>query len=110
MKLKLKHIYIAVAVMGFIFPFIQFLKYIMKYGLNVRYAIELVAANYISRFLVLDLIIAAAVFLVMVVVEGRRTQMKNLWIYFITTLCIGLSFSLPLFLYFREVKKENLVA
>lgn len=107
--MKLKHIYLGLAVIGFILPFTQFLKYIVKYGLNIRYAIELVAANYISRFLALDLIIAVAVFLILVVVEGRRAYMKNLWIYFITTLCVGLSFSLPLFLYFREVKKENLM-
>jgi len=107
--MKLKHIYLGLAVMGFILPLTQFLKYIVKYGMNIRYAIELVAANYISRFLVLDLIIAAAVFLILVMVEGRRAHMKNLWIYFITTLCVGLSFSLPLFLYFREVKKENFI-
>lgn len=107
--MKLKNVYLGLSVIGFIFSLTHFLKYILKYGFNIRYASELVTANYISRFLALDLIIAAAVFLILVVVEGRRAYMKNLWIYFITTLCVGLSFSLPLFLYFREVKKENLV-
>jgi hypothetical protein len=107
--MKLKLIYFVLAIVGLILPIYQFFKFLMKYGFNLRYMIELVAANYISRFLVLDLILAALVFLILVVVEGRRSQMKNLWIYFITTLCIGLSFSLPLFLYFREIKKENLL-
>jgi hypothetical protein len=108
--MKLKFIYLALAVIGLILPLYQFMKFLMKYGFNLRYMIELVAANYISRFLVLDLMIAAFVFLILAVVEGRRAQMKNLWIYFLTTLCVGLSFSLPLFLYFREIKKENLPA
>jgi hypothetical protein len=108
--MKLKFIYLALAVIGLILPLYQFMKFLMKYGFNLRYMIELVAANYISRFLVLDLILAALVFLILVVVEGNRAQMKNLWIYFLTTLCVGLSFSLPLFLYFREIKKENLLA
>jgi hypothetical protein len=108
--MKLKFIYPVLAVMGLILPLYQFMKFLMKYGFNLRYMIELVAANYISRFLVLDLILAALVFLILVVAEGRRMQMKNLWVYFLTTLCIGLSFSLPLFLYFREIKKESLPA
>jgi len=106
--MKLKYIYLGLAIIGFILPLYQFTKFLLKYGLNIRYFIELVAANYISRFLVLDLIIASFVFLILVVVEGRRSKMRNIWIYFMATLCVGLSFSLPLFLYFRDVNKESL--
>jgi hypothetical protein len=108
--MKLKFLFLFLTVVGLILPLSQFFKFLQKYGLNIKYMIELVAANYISRFLVLDLILAALVFLILVVVEGRRAQMKHLWIYFLTTLCIGLSFSLPLFLYFREIKKESLTS
>ena len=106
--MKLKYVYLGLAIIGFILPLSQFLRFLAKYGLNIKYMIELVAANYISRFFVLDLIIASIVFLILVVIEGRRADMKNIWIYFLTTLCIGLSFSLPLFLYFREIKIANL--
>jgi hypothetical protein len=68
--------------------------------------LELLVANSISRFFVLDLVIAALVFLVFVVVEGNRVKMKFLWIYILSTLCIGLSFALPLFLFAREIHRE----
>jgi len=48
--MKLKNIYIALAIIGFIFPLTQFIKFLIKYGLNIRYIIELVAANYIPDF------------------------------------------------------------
>jgi hypothetical protein len=65
---------------------------------------ELVTANDMSRFFTLDLIIASIAFLIFVLIEGKRSQMKYLWVYFLFTLGIGLSFAFPLFLYMREVR------
>jgi hypothetical protein len=47
------------------------------------------------------------VFWVFVFVEASRLEMKNPWLYLLATLLVGLSFALPLFLYFRERKLEN---
>jgi hypothetical protein len=104
--MKLRHLYLSLAVVGLLLPMSQFINFLAKYGMNVRYMLELLVANSISRFFVLDLVITALVFLVYVVVEGKHLGMRFIWIYILLTLCIGLSFALPLFLFAREVNKE----
>ena len=104
--MKLKYLYLFLTGAGLVVPMMQFYKYIEKYGMSLQYMLELVFANYISRFFAFDLIIASFVFFVFVVVEGTRRRMKYLWVYILGTLCIGLAFALPLFLYERELKKE----
>ena len=104
--MKLKYLYLFFVILGLILPMSQFINFLQKYGWNIRYMLELVAANHISRFFVLDLVIASAVFFVFVIVEANRIKMKFIWIYILATLCIGLSFALPLFMFAREVKRE----
>ena len=104
--MKLKYVYLFFAGAGLLIPMMQFYNYIEKYGMDIPFMLELVFANSISRLLAFDLIIASIVFFVFVVVEGTRWRMKYLWAYIICTLCIGLSFALPLFLFERELKKE----
>ncbi len=50
----------------------------------------------------MDLIITAIVFLVFMLREAERYQMRNRWLYVVATLAVGPSFAFPLFLYFRE--------
>jgi len=104
--MKLKYLYLLLVVMGLILPMSQFFNFLQKYGWDIRYMLDLVVANSISRFFLLDLIIASLVFFVFVIVEANRIKMKFIWIYILATLCIGLSFALPLFMFAREVKRE----
>jgi hypothetical protein len=62
----------------------------------------------ISSFFAVDLIISAIVFWVFLYREAQRYHMGNRWVYVVTTLIIGPSFALPLFLYFRESRIETL--
>ena len=54
----------------------------------------------------MDLTISVIAFWVYVFVEANRSGMKHPWIYLLATLLVGLSFALPLFLYFRERRLE----
>jgi len=105
--MKLKYLYLLLAFLGLILPMSQFIAFLEKFGLDVRFMIELLMANSISTFFVLDLVIASLVFFVFIIIEGNRRRMKYIWIYILSTLCIGLSFALPLFLFAREVNKER---
>jgi hypothetical protein len=105
--MKFKYVYLLLAVLGLILPMSQFIIFLQKYGLNIRYMLELLVANSISRFFVLDLVIASLAFLSFVIIEGSRIKMKFIWIYILSTLGIGLSFALPLFLFAREVNRET---
>jgi hypothetical protein len=53
-----------------------------------------------------DLLISVLAALAFMAFEGQRLNMKNWWLFLPATL-IGLSFALPLFLYFRERHLEN---
>jgi hypothetical protein len=53
-----------------------------------------------------DLTISVIVFWIFMFFETNKLQMKNPWMYVLATLLVGLSFALPLFLYFRERKLE----
>jgi len=39
--------------------------------------------------------------------EANKLQMKNSWVYLLASFLVGLSFALPLFLYFRERQLET---
>jgi len=63
--------------------------------------------NHVSSAVAGDLFISGVVFFVFLFCEGRRLNMKNLWFFIPATLFVGLSFGLPLFLYFREKRLEQ---
>jgi hypothetical protein len=54
----------------------------------------------------MDLFVTLLVAWTFMVFEGQRIKMKNWWL-FLPATAIGLSFALPLFLYFRERHLEN---
>ncbi|MBI1820085.1 MAG: DUF2834 domain-containing protein [Nitrospirae bacterium] len=64
-------------------------------------------ANHVSSAVAGDLLVSVVVFFVFLFYEGSRLNMKNLWLFIPATLLIGLSFGLPLFLYFRAKRLGN---
>lgn len=58
-------------------------------------------ANAVASAVAADLLVSAFVFFTFVFFEGKRLNMKRLWVFIPATLFVGLSFGLPLFLYFR---------
>jgi hypothetical protein len=52
----------------------------------------------------MDVIVSSVVLWLFVFSEGRRLRMKNLWLYVLCNLAVGVSSALPLFLLFRERK------
>ncbi len=65
-------------------------------------------ANPASSATAADLLVSAVAFFVLVFYEGRRLKMTRLWVFIPATLLVGLSFGLPLFLYFRARRMETL--
>ena len=49
-------------------------------------------------------VISIIVFWIYMFAESNELQMKHSWLYVLASLFVGLSFALPLFLYFRENK------
>ena len=99
-----KNIFLFLAIVGFVAPYYFFLQ-VREFDLNTIF--QQFAANGILSGTAMDLLISVIVFWFFMVAEARRLQMKNSWVYLLATLTVGLSFALPLFLYFRERKLES---
>ena len=65
-------------------------------------------ANPIATAFAVDLLLAALAACIWFYFEGRRLGMPRIWIYWVLTLAFGLAGTLPLFLYDRERRLEQL--
>ena len=102
-----KTAYIALAFIGLFAPYYFLFKFLAANGLDLPLLLRQLFANNISTFFAVDLIISIIIFWIYMVGEATKLQMKNWWLYILASLTVGLSFALPLFLYFRERKLES---
>ena len=98
----IQYLYLILCVLGTVLPCSQLFPFLVRHGFNVPLLIEQLFANRISGFFGLDVIVSSVVLWIFVLTEGRRQQMKHLWIYLACNLTVGVSLGLPLFLYMRE--------
>src|SRR5262245_37035998 len=102
-----KSIYLALAFIGLLVPYYFFFKFLNGNGFDIALLLHQLFANDVSTFFAVDLIISVIVFWIYMVAEANKLQMKNWWLYVLASLAVGLSFALPLFLYFRERELDN---
>ena len=102
-----KNTYLTFAILGLVAPYYFLFQFLGANGFNIPLLIGQLFANHISTFFAVDLVISIVVFWVWMFAEAKRLQMKNSWVYILASLMVGLSFALPLFLYFREGAKED---
>jgi hypothetical protein len=98
-----KTVYLILAIIGFIAPYYFFLQ---ARAFDLGELFQLFSASEILSGIAMDLLVSVVVFWFFMFWEARRLQMQNPWVYLLATLLVGLSFALPLFLYFRERKLE----
>ena len=103
----MKKTYLILAVLGFILPLWQFVSWLFEFGLDVPLLFKSIAEDKLSLFAWLDVIISAVVLVIFIVYEGRKQSMSRLWMPIAGTLCVGVSFGLPLFLLLREIHLEK---
>ncbi len=105
--MKLKYLYLFLAIAGTIIPYLPFIQFLREHGLNLSLFLEQMFANPIASFFAWDVIVSTLAVLTLVFTEGQRLKMKNLWLYIIFNLTVGVSLALPAFLYAREVKSNQ---
>ena len=95
-------LYVGLAVIGAVFPWVIFLPWAAEH----RFAPGLFAAQLFATppaaIFSSDVLYTAAVFILFVIVEGRRLGMRHLWLPALAVAVSGLCFALPLFLAMRE--------
>jgi hypothetical protein len=77
------------------------IPWLLENGLDPGLFIAELFQNRIGAFFGMDVIVSSLVLWVFIFSEGPRLGMKHLWVYVLANLTVGVSFALPLFLYFR---------
>ena len=109
--MKLRHLYLLLAVIGFVLPYSQFVPWITEHhALNMPLFVGDLFANRISGFFAMDVVVSAVVLIVFVLIEGRRLKMRLLWLPIASMFVVGVSLGFPLFLYLRQLQLDNAVA
>ena len=102
-----KNIFLVLAILGFLAPYYFFVQIPPEDLMDISSLVQPLFATSFMKGLSADPTVTLIVFWVFVLTEASKIQMKNAWIYLLAPLLVGLSFALPLFLYFRERRLET---
>ena len=100
--MRLRHVYLALGLLGLALPYWKLVPWIIDHGLNLTLLGQELFATRIGAFFGLDVVVSAIVLFVFIATEGRRLAMSLLWLPIVATLLVGVSLGLPLFLYLRQ--------
>ncbi|MFL6228338.1 MAG: DUF2834 domain-containing protein [Pyrinomonadaceae bacterium] len=106
----MRWLYLVAAILGALLPLSQLFPFLTAHGFDVPLLFRQLFQTNVSACFGLDVIISSVVLWLLVFSEGRRLKMKNLWLYVVCNLAVGVSLALPLFLYFRERKLNTVRA
>ena len=105
--MKPRHLYAILCVAGAVLPFVQFLPWLATHGANVPLFFRDLFANGVAGAFAIDIIVSAVVVCAFVLLEGRRLRVPHLWAPIVGIL-VGVCFALPLFLYLRERRLDEI--
>jgi hypothetical protein len=110
----MKKIYLILAIIGFIAPNILVVIESVETGnillwIDPKATVNGMFANRIASAFVIDLLFAVLVFFIWTYYEGKKYQMKNIWVIWVLTMLFGMAGSLPLFLYLKEKRKDKII-
>ena len=97
--MKTRHFYLACCVLGLVLPYSLFLPWFLEHGLDFALFVRELFVNRISAFFAMDVIVSAMVLIWFIQSEGKRLQVRLLWLPTAGTLVVGVSFGFPLFLF-----------
>jgi Terpene cyclase DEP1 len=99
--------YLGLCVLGTVLPYSQFIPFVRAHGLDLQVFTQQLFVNRVSSFFGLDVIVSSLVLWFLVYLEGRRSRIRHLWLPVAANLLVGVSLGLPLFLYMRERRLEQ---
>lgn len=98
----MKKLYLLLAVVGAIVPYIFFFQFFQTEGLNISAFVESLFVNGAAGGFSADLLFTSFVFWLFMIVQQRRSKGPKPYFFIILNLAIGLSCALPAYLYVRE--------
>lgn len=106
--MKQSTVYLLLCIIGIVIPWLFLIGFLGEPQPTIFLFFSSIFANKVASSVATDLLISALVFFTFVFFEGKRLNMKHLWVFIPATLFVGLSFGLPLFLYFRATHIEKM--
>jgi hypothetical protein len=105
--MQLRHLYLALCVLGLFLPYSQFIPWVIQHGLDFPLFFRQLFANQVGGFFGLDVMVSSFALWVLVFSEGRRVGVRHLWLPVVASLVVGVSLGLPLFLYMRQLHLDG---
>lgn len=102
-----KKIYLVLAVLGAVIPYLFFYDFMMNEGVNILSFVRGLFENGAAGGFSADLLISSVVFWVYMFQKMFDDNSPKPWLFIGINLTIGLSCALPAYLYMLEVKKEK---
>jgi hypothetical protein len=107
-SMKLRHLYLLLAVIGLVLPYSQFVPWIAEHhALNMHLFVRDLFANRISAFFAMDVVVSAIALIVFIRTEGKRLGVRLLWLPIVSVFLVGVSLGLPLFLCLRQLQLDR---
>jgi Terpene cyclase DEP1 len=106
--MKPKVIYLVLCFVGALLPYWQFVPWVVEHGMNLPLFVRELFVNRISAFFGMDVLVSAVVLIVFMRIESARAQIHQRWLPILAVLLVGVSLALPMFLYMREMRLEQL--
>jgi hypothetical protein len=106
--MKPKTIYLALCFVGTLLPYWQFIPWVMQHGLHLPLFVRELFANRIGAFFGMDVLVSAVALVGFMRVESARLSIHRRWLPVLALLTVGVSLALPLFLYMRESRLEEI--
>jgi hypothetical protein len=101
-RTALFRLYVALALVGAVIPNLLFIPWLAEHGVQAGLFVSQLFATRPATIFAADVLYAAAIFILFVLVEGRRLGIRRLWLPPLLTVAIGLGCALPAFLAMRE--------
>ena len=106
--MKPKTIYLLLCFLGALLPYWQFVPWVVVHGINLPLFVRELFANRISAFFGMDVLVSAVVLIAFMRIESARLKIRWRWLPVLAVLTVGVSLGLPMFLYMRESRLEQL--
>jgi len=97
----MRFVYLLLCIAGTALPLAQFVPWLSANGLNMPLLLQQATSSNIAAFAWADVLISGFTTIALICAEGHRLGMRRLWMP-LSSIVIGPSLALPLFLYLRE--------
>lgn len=98
----MKKLYLILAILGAVLPYIFFFQYFSNEGINLAGFVSALFANGAGSGFTVDLLISSFIFWIFMIYRRNKGKGPNPLLFVILNLAIGLSCALPAYLYASE--------